>query len=90
MQQLAEYTIFNHKKLAGKHQMVIICHIKSDVRHYDRRRSRIVAGGHLADPSIENGYSGFISTRGIPLSTLLGDLDNLVNAFLETRTKVRA
>jgi hypothetical protein len=65
-----------------------------DVKHDGRHKSRLVAGGHLTDPSSDSVYSGVVSLRGIRLVTFLSALNALElwgadvgNAYLEARTK---
>ena len=72
----------------------IRCHMVYDVKHYGRHKSRLVAGGHLTDPSSESVYSGIDSLRGIRLATFLSELNRLElweadvgSAYLEARTK---
>ena len=57
-------------------------------------KNRLVAGGHLTDPSSDSVYSGVVSLRGIHLATFLAELNMLEiwgadvgNAYLEARTK---
>jgi Reverse transcriptase (RNA-dependent DNA polymerase) len=64
-----------------------------DVKQVGRHKSRLIAGGHLADPNSESVYSGVISLCGIRLTTFLGELNkhalweaNVGNAYLEART----
>ena len=97
MVQLQEYQTFIDK---GKGSPTpdgykkIRCHMVYDVKHDGRHKARLVAGGHLTDPSSESVYSGVVSLRGIRLVTFLAELNHLElwgadvgNAYLEAKTK---
>ena len=97
MVQLTEYETFIDKSKgcqppSGYER--IRCHMVYDVKHDGRHKSRLVAGGHLTNPSSESVYSGVVSLRGIRLITFLAELIMLElwgadvgNAYLEARTK---
>ena len=70
MIQLTEYKTFIDKGKGGQPTSGykrIRCHMVYDVNHDGRHKSRLVAGGHLTDPSSESVYSGVVSLRGIRL-----------------------
>jgi hypothetical protein len=65
-----------------------------DVKHDLRHRARLVAGGHLTDPTTEGTYSSVVSLRGLRLAILgaeLNGLDIIVgdisSAYLESYTR---
>ena len=97
MLQLIEYDTFIDKGESGQPPSGykrIRCHMVYDVKHDGRHKSRLVAGGHLTDPSSESVYSGVVSLRGIRLITFLAELNTLElwgadvgNAYLEAKTK---
>jgi Reverse transcriptase (RNA-dependent DNA polymerase) len=97
MKHLAEYKTFLDQ---GKDSMVPIgdkkirCHVVCDIKYDGRHKSRLVAGGHLAEPNIDSVYSGLVSLRGIRLVTFLSQLNKMElwgtdigNAYLEATTK---
>ena len=64
------------------------------VKHDGRRKSRLVAGGHLTDTPIDSVYSSVVSLRGIRILTFLSELNDLEiwatdigNAYLESFTQ---
>ena len=97
MCQLLEYSTFvdkgcNSQEIAGYKK--IRCHMVYDVKHDGRHKARLVAGGHLTEPSTESVYSGVVSLRGIRLVVFLAELNGLQlwgadvgNAYLEAKTK---
>ena len=69
-------------------------HLVFDVKYDLRRKARLVAGGHLTDPSKEDVYSGVVSLRSIRICMLLAKLNdlkivtaNVANAYLEAFTR---
>lgn len=63
------------------------------VKHDERYKSRLVAGGHLTDTPVESVYSGVVSLRGVRLVIFLAELNGLKvwqtdvgNAYLEAKT----
>jgi Reverse transcriptase (RNA-dependent DNA polymerase) len=65
----------------------------SDVKHYGRHKSRLVADGHLTGAPLESVYSGVVSLRGLCLVLFLAELNNLKlwatdidNSYLEAFT----
>ena len=68
-----------------------------DVKHDGRRKARIVAGGHMTDPSTEDVYSSLVGPDGVRMVTYIADSNGLKmmvgdvgNAYLNgyTREKV--
>jgi hypothetical protein len=56
IEQLAKNKAFNDKGVGGEaptKYKKIRCHIIYDVKHDERRKSRLVAGGHLTDSETE-------------------------------------
>ena len=47
------------------------------VKHDERYKSRLVAGGHLTDTPVESVYSGVVSLRGVRLVIFLAELNGL-------------
>jgi hypothetical protein len=95
--QLAEYNTFVDK---GKHVEApkgykkIRVHFVYACKHDLRHKARLVAGGHLTEPSKESSYSGVVSLRSMRLALVLGELNKLStmvgdigNAYLEAYTK---
>ena len=97
MSQLQEYQTFIDKGKGSLHphgHKKIRCHMIYDVKHDGRHKARLVAGGHLTDPSSDSVYSGVVSLRGIRLVTFLAEHNGLKlwgadvgNAYLEAKTK---
>jgi len=68
-------------------------HLVFAVKHDGRRKSRLVAGGHLTDTPIDSVYSSVVSLRGIRLLTFVAELNDqqvwctdIGNAYLESLT----
>ena len=55
----------------------ITLHFTYAVKHDGPYKSRVVAGGHLTNTSLENIYSGVVSLRGVWLIVFLGELYGL-------------
>jgi hypothetical protein len=75
----------------------IIVHFIFAVKHDLRHKARLVAGGHLTDPSTENTYSGVVSLRSMRILVLtaeLNDIQIMVGdvslAYLEAHTNEKA
>jgi hypothetical protein len=95
--QLFEYNTFEDmgegdKKPQGykKINVRFIYAVKHDLRH----KARLVAGGHLTEPSLESNYSGVVSLRSIRICLTVAELNGLItkvadvgNAYLEAFTK---
>ena len=72
----------------------ITVHMVYAVKHDGRRKSRLVAGGHLTDTPIDSVYSSVVSLRGIRILTFIAELNDsevwctdIGNAYLESFTK---
>jgi hypothetical protein len=72
----------------------IIVHFVFAVKHDLRHKARLVAGGHLTDPTMEGSYSSVVSLRSLRICLVaaeLNDLDTMVgdisSAYLEAETK---
>jgi Reverse transcriptase (RNA-dependent DNA polymerase) len=99
MKQLTEYKTFIDKGKVGippDGDKKIRCHVVYDVKHDGRQKRRLVAGGHLTEPSTESACSSVASLQGIRLVTFLSELYKLElwetdigNAYLEATTKER-
>ena len=103
--QLLEYEAFidlGHHSTGKKHitrlheegYKKISLHLVYAVKHDERYKSRIVAGGHLTGTPTESVYSGVVSLRGVRLVIFLAELNGLKvwqtdvgNAYLEAKTK---
>jgi len=49
----------------------ITYHVVFAVKHDERYKSRLVAGGHMTDAPVESVYSGVVSLRGVRLVIFL-------------------
>jgi Reverse transcriptase (RNA-dependent DNA polymerase) len=65
-----------------------------NVKHDERHKACLVAGGHLSNLTTESVYSGVVSLRGIGLGVFLAELYGLElwasdvgNTYLEAKTK---
>ncbi|MGL5078847.1 MAG: reverse transcriptase domain-containing protein, partial [Waterburya sp.] len=72
----------------------IIVHFVFAVKHDLRHKARLVAGGHLTDPTTEGTYSGVVQLRSIRICILIAELNGLdiwvgdiSSAYLEAHTK---
>ena len=97
LNQMDEYNVFRDdgpgdKKPAGykKINIRMIYSVKHDLRH----KARLVAGGHLTDPSEESNYSGVVSLRSLRILLTVAELNGMAtkvadigNAYLEAYTK---
>jgi hypothetical protein len=97
MTQIDDYDTF---KDTGKgtppprNYLFIRVHFVFDVKHDLRRKSRLVAGGHMTAPPKDSVYSGVVTLRSLRLCMLLAELNGLKveaadigNAYLEAYTK---
>ena len=73
---------------------LITLHLVYAVKHDERYKSRIVAGGHLTGTPMESVYSGVVSLRGVRIVIFLAELNGLKiwqtdvgNAYLEATTE---
>ena len=55
----------------------IIVHFVFDVKHDLRHKARLVAGGHLTDPSTDGTYSGVVNLRTMRISITVGEMNGL-------------
>ena len=97
LDQMDEYSVFRDTgigdlKPAGfkKINIRMIYSVKHDLRH----KARLVAGGHLTDPSEESNYSGVVSLRSLRILLTVAELNGMTtkvadigNAYLEAYTK---
>ena len=95
--QLDEYNTF--KDMGKGHEpsreyQKIRVHFVYAVKHDLRHKARLVAGGHLTDPTMDNAYSGVVTLRSMRLALVIGELNGLTpmvgdigNAYLEATTK---
>jgi hypothetical protein len=72
----------------------IIVHFVFAVKHDLRHKARLVAGGHLTEPTMEGSYSSVVNLRSIRLCLVAAELNNLdimvgdiSSAYLEANTK---
>jgi hypothetical protein len=97
MDQIAEYNTFRNMGRGAKpprdHQRIRV-HFVFDVKHDLRRKSRLVAGGHMTAPPKDSVYSGVVTLRSLRLCMFLGELNGLDvdaadvgNAYLMAYTK---
>ena len=98
--QLEEYEVFEdlgHKSdptaRAPEGYKRIPYHMVFAVKHDGRRKSRLVAGGHLTEVPTESVYSSVVSLRGVRIVIFLAELNELKiwqtdvgNAYLEAKT----
>ena len=66
LSQLDDYDTFDKRGLGEKAPQGykrINVHLIYDIKHDLRHKARLVAGGHLTDPSKEQAYSGVVSLR---------------------------
>ena len=97
--QMFEYNVFEdrgHRSTAKAPDgyKKIPLHMVYACKHDGRRKSRLVAGGHLTDTPLESVYSGVVSLRGIRIIVFLAELNDLEvyqtdigNAYLEAKTQ---
>jgi hypothetical protein len=98
MDQIDEYNTFRNMGRGAKspsdHQRIRV-HFVFYVKHDLRRKSCLVAGGHMtAPPNKDSVYSGVVTLRSLILCMLLGELNGLDvnaadvgNAYLMAYTK---
>jgi len=100
LEQLEEYEVFedlghesNPTARAPKGYKKISYHMVFAVKHDGRRKSRLVAGGHLTEVPTESVYSSVVSLRGVRIVIFLAELNGLKiwqtdvgNAYLEAKT----
>ena len=94
--QILDYNTFEileHGKIPPSDHKCIPLSLVFDVKHDLRRKARLVAGGHLTDPPMEDIYSGVVTTDSVRLAIFLAEHNNLEicvadigNAYLEGYT----
>ena len=98
MDQIDDYSTF--EDLGHKSQVKpplgykkIRVHLVFDVKHDGRHKARLVADGHLTQPSLEGIYSGVVTLLGFRIVSFLADHNDLLlwatdvgNAYLEALT----
>jgi hypothetical protein len=97
MAQIDEYDTFKDTGSGTpppRDYLFIRVHFVFDVKHDLRRKSRLVAGGHMTAPPKDSVYSGVVTLRSLRLCMLLAELNGLKveaadvgNAYLEAYTK---
>jgi hypothetical protein len=72
----------------------IIVHFVFAVKHDFRHKARLVAGGHLTDPTTDGTYSGVVSLRSLRIALVAAELNGLdvmvgdiSSAYLEAYTQ---
>ena len=96
IQSLNEYNTFKDngklKFLEGYKRIVV--HFVFAVKHDFRHKARLVAGGHLTDPTTEGTYSGVVSLRSLRIAIAAAELNELKimvgdisSAYLEAYTQ---
>ena len=81
MQQLLEYQTFIDKGKGGETPVgykKVRCHMIYDVKHDERHKARLVAGGHLTEGNTYSVYLGVVLLRGRRLIFFLAELNQLV------------
>ena len=96
--QIREYETFKpwKEKTPPKGYQFIRLHFVFDVKHDLRRKTRLVAGGHMTTASNEDAYSSVVSLRGMRACIFIAELNNLKimvgdigNAYLEAFTTLQ-
>ena len=71
----------------------IIVHFVFAVKHNLRHKARLVAGGHLTDPTMEGSYSSVVQHRSLIMCLVAAELNGLktmvgdvTSAYLEATT----
>jgi hypothetical protein len=78
--QLTDYKTFIDKVKDGilpDGYKKILCHMVYDVKHDERHKVRLVAGGHLTDPNTQSVYSRVVSLQVIRFVRFLSELNKL-------------
>jgi hypothetical protein len=86
-------TVNEHEKVPPGYKMIPY-HCIYDVKFDGRKKCRLVAGGHMTDPTSEEVFSGVVSMETVRICFVLAQLNNLEvcagdigNAFLYGKTK---
>ena len=95
--QLHEYNTFkvlNDSEMIPEGYKFIPYHYIYDVKFDGRRKGRLVAGGHMTDPTSEEVFSGVVGMESVRICFVLAKLNELDvcagdigNAFLYGKTK---
>ena len=94
--QIDEYETFRdvgkNTKQDGYRKITV--HMVYDMKHDGRRKTRLVAGGHLTGPPLESVYSGIVSLGSLRIVLFLAELNGLHtwatnrwNAYLEAKMR---
>ncbi len=96
LDQIKEYeTFITHSSNTPPEGYQFVCvHFVFAVKHDLRRKARLVAGGHMTNPTNEEAYSSVVTIKGMRMCILLAELNNLEimagdvgNAYLEAKTR---
>ena len=97
MDQIDDYNTFRDLgpgKPPPRNYVFIRVHFVFDVKHDLRRKSRLVAGGHMTAPPKDSVYSSVVTLRSLRICMFLAELNGLNvhaadigNAYLEAYTK---
>ena len=96
MDKTYEYKTFESLGKGGRkpkdHTMIRV-HLVYDVKQDGRRKSRLVAGGHMTGPNTDTYYSSVVSLRAMRMMIFLAELNGMElisadigNAYLEAYT----
>ena len=65
-----------------------------DVKHYLCYKARLVADGHLTNPTVDQTYSGVVSLKSMRIAILIGEINghktvvgDVGNAYLKAKIK---
>ena len=97
LSQIIEYNAFRnlglHMPGPADHKKITV-HFAYAVKHDGRHKSRLVAGGHLAETPLDSVYSSVATIRGIRMVMFLAELNGLQtwntdigNTYLESYTQ---
>jgi hypothetical protein len=97
MDQIDNYETFRDLgpgKPPPRNYIFIRVHFVLDVKHDIRRKSRLVAGGHMTAPPKDSVYSGVVTLRSLRICIFLAKLNvldvhaaDIGNAYLKAFTK---
>ena len=96
MEKMNEYKVFvdHGKKPPPPGYKKITVHTIFDVKYDGRKRARLVAGGHLTDPTHDTPYNGIASLKNIRICIFIAKLNgpticavDVGSAYLEAYTK---
>ena len=63
-------------RLPSGHKRITV-HIVYNVKHDSRYKAKLLSGGHLTEPPLENIYSGIVSLRSLRIVIFLAEINNL-------------